>query len=358
MAADETSSRGRILVLFMIIGLLPMSVGSLILINGARTAHLESSANGLSALADNAQTALSNYLQHRIVQVATIGIVPEVRTAVLRANTQPVTPQQEQVESDWDELDANESPLLRNILGNSVSRFLRDYIYIAPGFRELIVADVHGRVIAATNKTEDYFQADEKWWQNAYRQGVGGHFLSDITFDESANLYALELAEPIIDDQTNTAIGAVKAVFDAQEIFGLVNFVHVGEQGTSLLIRGDGTVVVGRTPGVAGTATFPHAAAVVEAMNNERRFIRVQEGERFLILGLAGAKLQETYPELDWYLLVREPEEATYGPLLNLNWQFLGIVLFSVLVVLASAAVFSWLLTRPVIESDPQLNKL
>ena len=36
-----------------------------------------------------------------------------------------------------------------------------------------LLTDAKGAVIAATNKTSDYFQADERWWEEAYNNGKG-----------------------------------------------------------------------------------------------------------------------------------------------------------------------------------------
>lgn len=359
MANPKSRLDPKILILFMVLGLLPMGIGSLVLINGAREDHIADTLQHMSELADNAQVTLSNYLQRLIVQVATLGTVPEIREAVLRSNPQEITEAQKNLEQEWASLDVNQSTVLRSLLGNPTSRFLRDYTVLVPSFREILVTDIQGRTVAATNKTSDYFQSDEKWWANAYRQGTGGHFLGDLHFDESAGVYALEIAEPIVDDATNACIGVVKVLVDAQEIFGLVNSIEVGGgAGRASLVRADGQVLISRDQPLDRPESFPHFDQVRQAAANNRYSVEIGEGGNRTFVGLPTTRLKETYPELDWYLVVSQPHDAAYGTFLNLHLDYLWLVAFSVLLVFVLAIVYSRLLARPVIETDPHLEQL
>lgn len=357
MSSRPGTINPRILILFMVVGLLPLGVGSLILLNSARNSHQEEVARLLSSLADNAQMALNNYLQNQIVEVAAIATVPEIRAQVVRSNPSEVTEEEERIESDWDQLDANESPMLIGILQNPASRFLRDYAGVAPSLREIMLTDIHGRLVAATNKTSDYFQADERWWQHAYRQGSGGHYLSDVLFDQSAGTYAIEIAEPVMDPETSTAVGVLKAALDAQEIIGLVNSVDTGDFGNTVLMRGDGTVIFSRRPQPDGNE-YPYADEVVSAISSSRNWVEVGTDQKRNIIGLARSRLKDTYPELDWYLMVERPHSSEIGAFAGMNLKFIYIVIFSAVVVLILSWVFSKVLARPIIETDPHLEKL
>ncbi len=358
MAKKKSRLDPKILILFMVLGLLPLGVGSLVLIYGARADYIASNNQHLSELADNAQVTLSNYLQRLIVQVAALGTVPEIRQEVLRSGAQDLTDAQKRLEQEWDGLDVNKSPVLRNLLGNPASRFLRDYTALVPSFREIIVTDILGRTVAATNKTEDYFQGDERWWAYAYRQGEGGHFLGDLHFDPSVGAYAVEIAEPIIDNATNSCVGVVKVLVDAQEIFGLVNSIEVSGGGQASLLRADGLVVVSRDLTVERQVAFPYFDEVRAAVANQRFSVEVGEGSDRSFVGLPRGRLKDTYPELDWYLVVRQPYREAYAGFLDIHTNFLWLVLFSVVLVFILSFSFSRLLAKPIIESDPHLEQL
>ena len=83
---------------------------------------------------------------------------------------------------------------------------------MSAGFPEIFVVDTYGLNVGQTNKTTDFYQADEDWWVRSYNEGVGLAFHGPIEFDESAQKVAIALYVPIIDPATSRAIGVVKAI--------------------------------------------------------------------------------------------------------------------------------------------------
>jgi hypothetical protein len=81
-------------------------------------------------------------------------------------------------------------------------------------YAEIFVTNQYGGNIAQSHKTSDYKQDDEMWWQKAKQNGV---FLSEGGFDESAGVYASDIAIRIIDDDGNF-IGVLKAVINVESI--------------------------------------------------------------------------------------------------------------------------------------------
>ena len=78
----------------------------------------------------------------------------------------------ENIEKRWSELGVDDQPL-KGILENTLSKTLKASRSIEGSFGEIFITDAEGRVVAATNKTTDYFQADEDWWLKAYHVGYG-----------------------------------------------------------------------------------------------------------------------------------------------------------------------------------------
>jgi hypothetical protein len=81
-------------------------------------------------------------------------------------------------------------------------------------YAEIFVTNQYGANIAQSHKTSDYKQNDEKWWQKAKQNGV---YLSEGGFDESAGVYASDIAIRILDDDGNF-IGVLKAVINVESI--------------------------------------------------------------------------------------------------------------------------------------------
>ena len=62
----------------------------------------------------------------------------------------------------------------------------------------MFVTDKYGALVASTNRTSDYYQADEDWWQAAYNNGEGAIYFGQPEFDESSQSFGIIMAVPII----------------------------------------------------------------------------------------------------------------------------------------------------------------
>ena len=107
---------------------------------------------------------------------------------------------------------------IRGFLTNEGAEVLVEFQDANDGYPEIFVADAKGLNVAMTNKTSDYYQADEEWWVQAYDEGRGKSFHSDIEYDESAMSEAIALYIPIMDPDTNKAIGVMKVIVDITAI--------------------------------------------------------------------------------------------------------------------------------------------
>lgn len=362
--SDRTRFDSRILILFLILGMVPLIVGALLLMSGARTIYQESVEEHLVETADFTQSLISSYLQQRIIDVAGITAVPSVRERVREANQNLLSLDRlqdhvDEVEAQWGTLIApSQSVLLAQILENEASDYLRDYHSFDPSMREILVTDQQARLIAATNKTSDYFQGDERWWYDSYQDGRGGHYISDMRYDESAQVFAIEIAQPVVDPAANEAIGVVKAIIDSQDIFALVNSTRVGDRGQVLLLRGDG-MVLNRAAGDHGMLQiYPYFGDVLTALQEGRTIVEVGTGEDHLLVAASTRRFSDTFSSLDWLVVVQQPYSEAFAPFQNVTSRYLYIIGLSAVVVVALSLIFTWSLRKPVIEVDPHLEQI
>lgn len=103
-------------------------------------------------------------------------------------------------------------------LVNDVAVKLMEFQGVNPGFREIFVTDEHGLNVGQTNKTTDYYQADEEWWTRAYDSGAGNTYHGLVEFDESAQTEAISIYVPIRNPDTARVIGITKAVLSIAAI--------------------------------------------------------------------------------------------------------------------------------------------
>ncbi|OGG52376.1 hypothetical protein A2851_04985 [Candidatus Kaiserbacteria bacterium RIFCSPHIGHO2_01_FULL_53_29] len=105
------------------------------------------------------------------------------------------------------------TPFIQQFLSNDSARRLLAFQKEYPGFKEIFVTDMYGLNVSQTDKTSDYYQADEAWWQNSFNGGAGEKLHGQIEFDESSQTEAISLYVPII-DTSSKAIGVLKGVLD------------------------------------------------------------------------------------------------------------------------------------------------
>ncbi|MCA9406816.1 MAG: hypothetical protein KC684_09770, partial [Candidatus Omnitrophica bacterium] len=96
------------------------------------------------------------------------------------------------------------------------SNFLKDFqqkndhdVYV-----EIFITDLKGLNVAMTNKTTDYYQADEEWWVKVFSGGKGYSYYGDIEIDESALSHSISLYLPIKNTEQDALVGVMKVVLD------------------------------------------------------------------------------------------------------------------------------------------------
>ena len=79
--------------------------------------------------------------------------------------------------------------LMQELQSNELAEELKEEIEFYEGkydykvFVEIFVTNKYGVNIAQSQRTSDYYQADEEWWQEAKKNGL---FVDDVGYDESA----------------------------------------------------------------------------------------------------------------------------------------------------------------------------
>ena len=108
--------------------------------------------------------------------------------------------------------------VIQSFMTNEGAQILLEFQESHDGYPEIFIADATGLNVAMTNKTSDYYQADEEWWVQSYNLGEGRTFNGEIEYDESAKVEAIPLYMPIMDPDTSQAIGVLKVIIDITAI--------------------------------------------------------------------------------------------------------------------------------------------
>lgn len=135
------------------------------------------------------------------------------------------------------------TPFLNSILQSELSLDLKKFQQLNPVFTEIFVTDSSGLVVAATNKTSDYMQSDEAWWQKSKAAAPGVVRLEGISYDQSAQVHSLDIALALRDSQSGAFKGVIKAVINASVLFAAVSRDAGGNGSTREIVFADGRVL-------------------------------------------------------------------------------------------------------------------
>ena len=113
------------------------------------------------------------------------------------------------------------TPFMQELLDNKISDQLREHAstyqesFGYEMYPEIFVTNAFGVNIAQTGKTSDYIQNDELWWIRANQDGV---YISEVHYDESADVYSADIALRI-NDNLGEFLGVIKAVTNVDQIY-------------------------------------------------------------------------------------------------------------------------------------------
>ncbi len=365
---NKTPKRGkfridfRVLSILLLLATIPLLAGSWWLFRSYESAYLEMAGSNMSQSADTAFSSLNNYLQNQIMQIAGLTEVPVLREAISRGNLDLKKDLEEirraipRTESQWPSL-TPDAPLLRSILESEAGKFLKRYMEVNPSYREIMVTDFLGRLVAASGKTTDYYQADEEWWKETYGDGVRGLVhIGDIVFDDSTKTHALELSQPFV-DSSQGVIGVIKVVLGAQAIHSIIGSFRAGPNATAVLLRAKGEVISAPGYNLMDRRAYPATLDILRAREKGRKYV-VTTSAPESVFGLPSSNFMDLYPRLNWIVATTGTVDEVLGELPKFRRYFMFFVLAMIVLSVISGLLISREESRPVIEEDAHLDRL
>jgi hypothetical protein len=348
----------RVVTAILLVALPVLLAGAALVISIGQNRLLRTEGVRLGQIAQYTASAVDAYVYRRILDAALLGRVPELRRAAAAGNAQAFDPQAaSEVDLAW-QREGAAAANRTGVLSTPASRFLADLIKNDSIYREVLVTDRHGRLVAASNVTSDYLQADEAWWVNAFDGGRGRISVTDVTRDESARVYAFEISVPVLDPDDGGVAGVMKIVADSREMLTGIAGLELGATSEAMLVRTDGSIVFSRRPYTEQDRFF--AADLLRQQLDDKATrkespgiitfqAQTPEGGRRLI-AVAPSQLTRSYPELPWMMALSVDMDEVSAPFQSLVAYLVLVVLLTGLAVLAIALWLSLRLAAPTID--------
>ncbi len=362
MSAHVPPLSRRALTVFLLVGLPILALGVVLVLALGQSRLRDLNGQHLEQVASQTAAGVDAYVYRRILDISLLARVPEVRAAAAAATRQPFDrAAAERIDAEW-AAGKTAPPSVASVLTSPAARFLADIGQRDPTYKELLLTDRWGRLVAASNPTTDYFQGDEDWWENAYGHGRGQVALSDVSWDASSGRHAIQIAVPVTSPEDDALVGILKVVGDSREMLALVGGVQLGSTGEAQLVRPDASIVFSRRT-VDPSARFFAADALRERVTRLESgtplegsyFTAEATGGQEMLVGMAPSQISRSYPNVAWFVVVTQAADELMAPVASLGWYLLLALALTAIAILIFALWFSMRLAAPPLEADMHL---
>jgi hypothetical protein len=250
------------------------------------------------------------------------------------------------------------------LLSTVASQFLADLVSHDSIYREVLVTDRYGRLVAASNVTSDYDQSDEEWWVQAFYRGQGRVSVTDVQRDESAGVYAFDIAVPVPAPSGDELAGIMKIVADSREMLTGIGGLELGATAEAALLRPDGSIVFSRRPHREGDRFFGAELLreQLELRNQRQEALaamtftaQAEDGTR-RVVAVAPSQLGVSYANLNWLVAVSIERSELLTPFRSLVWYLVLVFALTAIAVLGIALWLSLRLATPAIDPETDMH--
>lgn len=345
------SLRRKMLMIFLPVTLVPLAIAGTL---GGIITYQRSSEQKESQLHDRAVTVAeltSKELELKFAILQTVATDPLIIKAVRDGSEQIEQEGLEKLSIEELENKFKETKLLSvDILLNS---YLQRIAKIG-NFAEIFFTERYGLNIAYSQRTSDFIQRNEDWWQNGKEMK---RFISKPHLDESTNTFNFDLVNRIVDPDTQEFLGTIKAGYETKELSFLADELHkielLGSEYLQIISIKDRAVVTtmnntGATNPhyvLGGDVLLKHAAKWIQARKNKENTKVLSHTTSFVHANRRFTLAQ--IPDTDW-IVVASIELGEIHASANQMLLIFGVI-FLILGTVASVVImkFSRALSKP-----------
>jgi len=264
----------------------------------------------------------------------------------------------------WERFRTGREPTLPGFIDQRTLLHIQNWLTIRPGeYHNVVVTDERGALLASANPDVGYLHGDELWWREAYAEGRGGLYVSDI-YEQAPSAFLLDIAVPILDDTRTRAIGVVKFEVRRDSLTKAIMEIRVGERGHGMLLNTEGTPLI--CPVLPPKAHLINDPLMRQLMQTKPGWVVAEDdahGGHNSIVGFAPINFTNKLSETSlggnqWYAFVRQDPAETYAPVYALL-RTVGLIGFGLVTALATLGFFvGKLIVRPVLLLQEQADAI
>lgn len=356
--------RTKFIIVFVLLSVFSVSATAVTissLVSDQLKLKVEQQLTGVSELT---ATAIGRELVTQISVIQAAALSESLQSALVRREAQSNIVELLKLDEQWRAADAakdDDDPLVRKATTGALADQLRALREEFPAHVEIFIADVYGANVAATNRTTDYYQADEEWWQVAYSNGEGAVYLSQPAFDESSGSFSIQVALPIFDNHSGAMLGIIRSTLDLSVFIPSLELGKPGETGrTEIYMPGNLELELHVEDGqpMLETETSPADFASTLAGQPHATFLdTVHDGSPvmagitdFTGSGVENPEISEAFELLNWHVVTLQDRSEALQAVEDTS-RAAQLVGLAALVLASLAAVgITRFITRPILS--------
>jgi signal transduction histidine kinase len=224
------------------------------------------------------------------------------------------------------------------LLNSELSRFLLE-TKVRNGDKVvgLLITDQYGALVAASSEPDHYYFGNEPWWKRVQAGGTDQIYVSGLISAQEGSFRTpeetMDIAVPILDDRQHAVIGAVKASYRFDTLFGMIKQIQIGQTGHAMLFDAAGNPLV--CPILPRQAHRIPGQLMTMIVSSEPGWGIADDdghGGTDTVVGYAPVT-GITLPENPWHIFVRQQAVESYAPIRDQlrNLAAIGLVMVALL---------------------------
>ncbi|MDP6545630.1 MAG: response regulator [Phycisphaerae bacterium] len=243
------------------------------------------------------------------------------------------------------------TPFMADLINNQLSQGIRrgleqkGFYRVHLGyelFSEVFVTNKYGANVAQTQKTSDYYQGDEVWWQEARTHGL---YVADVQYDKSAEVYSTDICVRV-EDKEGSFLGVLKAVVNLEAVISCLKDADESKTAEFKLLTADYRVIY-FTEEHSILEPLPEGLPFEPPHRNAPNWMNyfIAEGDTpgkdEELYAFARSSGFRDYEGLNWVLLVEHDRKAILAPVAMLRNRVLGVLLAATVLAVISGMLIS-----------------
>lgn len=204
----------------LLVGLLPLVVGIYYVYHSTTKTLKESIGRNFQILARETADKINIILNREITNTRSLSLLPVITDAT--------------------------SDHLSSLQKEDLLRFIKDYKNHRKGeILDIFILDKAGRVIVTTDSVNyGVIEEEIKKWNILLKKNKRDFLISNIRSNDLLNLSYILITVPLRNLSHTTFFGSIHILYNAKEIYTVINSIKVGKTGHANLVASDGTLLI------------------------------------------------------------------------------------------------------------------